>query len=331
MTEDPWRSLTTPREAGMLTARRVSESSQWNFFWALDSEGAALLLLRYAAGAAPRERCPKLRGVDVMLLSDSDASGPALVLRLRDPSLRDLFAKLCDDILTSTRSATTEIEAAATALARTWRWHYLLRGSGDGLLSLEEQKGLIGELLVLEGYFLETVPASAAVLAWRGPLGESRDFLMQHLAVESKAVSSSPASLVRISSEYQLDDIPFGAAFLHISNVEPVRDEAEEGVTVSDVVNRVRERVHAEDVGACSRFDALLLAAGYRMQDDYSGTRWSASLRAIYSVHGNFPRVQSTSLRSGLADVQYSLAVSACAEFIVSADVLVAAIRQDDQ
>ena len=72
---------------------------------------------------------------------------------------------------------------------RTWRWHHLLRGGGSTLCyRLEEQKGLLGELLVLERPFCcLTSGASTAVAAWRGPLGSPKDFEIGRVAIEVKA------------------------------------------------------------------------------------------------------------------------------------------------
>ena len=78
----------------------------------------------------------------------------------------------------------------AEFLARTWRWHRLLQGSRDGRLGDEEQKGLIGELVVLERRLLRLLPvlrALDAVRSWTGPLDTPRDFEISRIHVEAKA------------------------------------------------------------------------------------------------------------------------------------------------
>ena len=75
----------------------------------------------------------------------------------------------------------------SAALSRTWRWHHLLRGGRGTLLSPEEQKGLLGELFVLERLLLPRMDASSAVTAWRGPLGAPKDFEAARVAIEAKA------------------------------------------------------------------------------------------------------------------------------------------------
>ena len=46
---------------------------------------------------------------------------------------------------------------------------------------------MIGELLVLESVLLPHMEASAAVTAWRGPLGSPKDFEIGRVAIEVKA------------------------------------------------------------------------------------------------------------------------------------------------
>ena len=90
---------------------------------------------------------------------------------LLDSTQRDIFQTLCEDIISAAaRRPKSEAGAVSAALSRTWRWHHLLRGGRGTLLSPEEQKGLLGELFVLERLLLPRMDASSAVTAWRGPL-----------------------------------------------------------------------------------------------------------------------------------------------------------------
>jgi len=116
--------------------------------------------------------------------------------------------------------------------------------------------------------------------------------------------------------------------FLHLSNVEPPKEDGNGGDTLTEIVDRVRIRVLDGDRSALSQLDALLLAAGYRPQDDYSSTRWIAGVRGIYRISEAFPRVVPTMLRSGISNVQYSLNIAECSPFLVSADELCFVIRK---
>jgi hypothetical protein len=135
--------------------------------------------------------------------------------------LRDIFFQLCIDIMGSAARAESEAEALSTTVARTWRWHHLLRGGSSGLLSPEQQKGLIGELLVLEKDLLPVLSPAEAIAGWRGPLGAAKDFLIGKVAIESKALGRSTSPAVLVNSEFQLDETVVKRLFLHISVLDP--------------------------------------------------------------------------------------------------------------
>lgn len=327
ISDDPWTALASPRHTTAVTARRVDAVIKWDFYWALDAERRCMLLLSHSAAASPVGRLPRLRGVEVSLEVVAAAGKPCLVLKLLEPALRDIFYRLCIDILGSASETVSEAEAVATALARTWRWHHLLRGGISGLLSPEEQKGLIGELLVFERYLLAACPGSQALAAWRGPLGGAKDFVCGRTAVESKARSTSGAASVPISSEYQLDASGLDSLFLHLCVLDAEGPETGGGMTLTDVVRRIRERLTESEASLATRYDALLAAAGYRYEDDYSEMRWVGGERSVYRVRAEFPRITPGSVPAGVAQVEYMLSLTECGEFLVAPSALANALR----
>jgi hypothetical protein len=326
LADHPWRSLGIPKNPTEISARRMSEAIRWDFYWARDHEGRSLLVLRHDPAASPHDRLPRLKGVEVFLQPDAASGRQNLALRLLDPTLRDLFERLCVDIVDSTAMCASEIEAVGIALARTWRWHHLLRGGAGGLLSSDEQIGLIGELLVLERYLLPATSAQAALGAWRGPLGEAKDFVLGATAIESKAYGASKATSVHVSSEFQLDDTNTPSLFLHLSVFDSAEKE-DDGFTLTDIALRVRNRVRAEGRHAREVFDGLMAAAGFRYEDDYSHARWQGGERAIFRVHDNFPRLTPANTPAGITNVRYVLSVAVCGAFIVDPAALQAALR----
>lgn len=329
MSDDPWSDLAVPEHGTSISARRVNETNRWDFYWGRDSDRRCLLVLRHNAASSPHDRLPRLKGVDIFVQPGDSKIRPSLVLRLLDSTLRDIFHRLCSDIIESASRAVYESQAVATTVARTWRWHHLLRGGGSGVLSIEEQQGLIGELLVMERYLLPALSCAAAVAAWRGPLGAPQDFIVGHTAVESKARGASVASEVFISSEYQLDDHAMESLFLHLCVFHAVSAEEPQGFTVADVVSRLRERIMSPDVRLADRYDALLTAAGFRFDDDYSQARWTGGERSIHLVNGAFPRLTPGKLPAGIARVRYELSLVHCSSFLVSPAVLEAAIAAE--
>lgn len=328
-TDDPWSNIAAPHTSSALSMRRTTEDGPWDFYWARDRESRCLLVLRGATASMPRARLPLLKGVEVFIQPATDDAKAALIIRLLDQTLRDIFFQLCTDIMISAEEAESEVDAVGRAVARTWRWHYLLRG-GRGMLSVSEQLGLIGELLIVERFLLPNVSASVAVDAWKGPLGDARDFACGTVFVESKARGRSTMPSVRINSEHQLTRPMTGTLFLAVTVFDHGNADEQEGDCVSEVARRVRVQVQAGDERAIERFDALLEAAGLSQQHDYSIWRWKEWEQSIFHVKETFPRIEPDQLPAGVSNTRYDLWVPACVQFAVPRTSLDAALRGEE-
>lgn len=323
---NPWSGIGRPADATHLAMRRALPDGRWDFYWAKDWDGHCALVLRAADVVLPQTRLPRLKGLDLTIQHGATGEKSSLVIRLLDGAQQDIFLRLCEDILQSGEQATSEQEAAARTVTRTWRWHHLLRG-GRGQLSAEEQIGLIGELTLLESVFLPKCGAARAVDAWRGPLDEVQDFVLGTLRVEAKARGPRTAYDVRISSEHQLLEPDGGTLFLSVGVFEPA-DAESDGETVTEVALRVRQYIASIDSGALPRYDALLTAAGLDLGDDYSAWQWRQKDRSIFAVREGFPRITPEDLPAGVTGVRYGLSLPGCGEFLVPESALGAAIDE---
>ena len=315
MGRDPWEEIAPPSIADSVAARRVDAKLPWNFYWARGVDGGVLLTLRHATDSAPTAQLPRLRDIEVTLSRPDESDTQILAFKLLDSNQRDIFQTLCQDIISAAAQAQSEAEAVSVALSRTWRWHHLLRGGRGSLLSPEEQKGLLGELFVLERLLLPRMDASSAVTAWRGPLGAPKDFEIARVAIESKTRRGGATPSVSITSESQLDESGVDVLFLHVVELDEAPMDGNRGVTLHDVAERIRGWIHSVAPGSTGIFETRLSAAGYRMEDDYSDHRWLEGATRIYWVSGEFPRVTSAEVRSGVSNVRYSVSLSDCEPF----------------
>lgn len=318
---DPWKDLTPPSAASAINARRVDENNPWGFFWARAMDGKCLLVLQHGAGSSPSKKPPSLKGVEVAVTDGDDRHSPMLVFRLLDSRQRDIFLQLCIDIVTAGAGARAESVAVELAVARTWRWHHLLRGGTGGRLSEDEQKGLIGELLVLEQHLLPCLSPADSLAAWRGPLGAPKDFEVGRIGIEAKARRGAATPHVLITSEHQLDGQGCDLLFLHVVDLSHAPEGAAQAFTLSDAARRVRDRM-ALDNAATDRYEALLTAAGFRWEDDYSEFRWVEGPSRVYGITDGFPRVTASEIAAGVSNVRYSLSLVECERFVVQAGVL---------
>jgi Putative PD-(D/E)XK family member, (DUF4420) len=306
LSDSPWRDL---KEDG-IDSRRVDHVGKWSFFWAImpGQDPALALVLNTPPAAAPG--LPKLRSLETGFAFLS--GGPTFYLRLKDHAQVELFETLCRDVISFTALATTETEALTRAIARMYRWHYLLRGGRGGGLSEEEQKGLIGELAVLE-WLSELTGPRAAITAWTGPTGSPKDFELQGHCIEVKARRAAAQPYVRISNEFQLADVEGHRLWLSVLAVDKVTKPF--GNSLDVLVDRTASRFRGE-VDTELLWEAAISASGYRVEDDYSEVRWVDSDPAWHEVRDGFPRIDLP-LRTGVGNLKYSIALAACAPFKV--------------
>ena len=322
---DPWKDLTPPSAASAINARRVDENNPWGFFWARAMDGKCLLVLQHKVESSPTKKLPSLKGVEVAVTDGDSQHSLMLVFRLLDSRQRDIFHQLCIDIVAAGASARTELEAVDLAVARTWRWHHLLRGGSGGQLSEDEQKGLIGELLVLERHLLPCLTPADSLAAWRGPLGAPKDFEVGRIGIEAKARRGAATPHVLITSEHQLDGGGCDLLFLHVVDLSHAPEGAAQAFTVSDAARRVCDRMSL-DSAATDRYESLLAAAGFRWEDDYSDFKWVEGPSRIYGVTDGFPRVTAMEIATGVSNVRYSVSLVECERFIVEARTMGKAI-----
>jgi hypothetical protein len=318
MNEDPWSSISKPDAALLLAMRRVSPQNRWDFFWGRDQAGKCLLVLTHDAGSTPAGKLPRPRGLSVEM-SDPAEGRRAMLLKLIDGSQRDIFHNLAIDIISAAEAFASEPEAVSVAVARTWRWHHLLKGGGSGKLSEEEQKGLIGELLVIKRHLLPIMAPLAAISAWRGPLGSPKDFEIGRLAIEAKARRGSATPFVRISSEHQLDTSGCDRLFLHVVELDRLLDDAGSAKTLSitSLTADIRSIIDATDRSAIEMFEACLASAGVTQTTDYEDDLWVEGRTRMFDVSGDFPRITPASAGPGVRGVQYEVDLTACEPFAV--------------
>ena len=322
MNENPWAEIGSPSLARSVEARRVDADSPWDFFWARGADGRVLLTLHLAAESAPTNRLPRLRDIEVSLWPPDESGTQILAFKLLNSNQQDIFQTLCRDIVSVAARADCEAEAVSVALLRTWRWQHLLRSGRGTLLSQEEQKGLLGELFVLERLLLPNIDAYSAVTAWRGPLGSPKDFEVARVAIESKARRGGATPFISITSESQLDESGVDLLFLHVVELDEAPEDASCAVTVHEVAERIRTNLFLLNPSACCEYELRLSAAGYREEDDYSDYHWLEGQSRIYLVSDDFPRIASGEIRSGVSNVRYSVSLDACEPFASSANDL---------
>jgi hypothetical protein len=308
MSEDPWAGLAN----GGIDARRVSPDSRHDFFWILASNDEPGLLLRLQEGTPEVRPLARMRNLD--LAYREIAGRRSLVLLLKDNEQRELFAELCRDIVRAGEAATENGDALNRSIRRTMRWHHLLRGGRSDQLSLEEQRGLLGELDFLDR-LIGLLGHRAAIEAWKGPSGSSKDFELGDCLIEVKARRGAARPHVQISSEDQLIDVEGCRLFLIVTPIDAVVKPA--GKTLTDYISDLDRQFSMEDAESYMLWEQALAETGFDFAHDYSERRWMVGRSLELEVTDGFPRITGP-LPNGVSGVRYCISLDACTPFAIA-------------
>jgi len=303
--EDPWAGLM----AGGVDARRVDPSGRHDYFWVRSAKGEPGLLLRLQPDTEQIRPLANMKNIDLAYreIGNSDT----LLLLLRDSEQQSLFANLCYDIIDAGEAALSNQEALQRSLRRMLRWHHLLRGGRQNVLSLEEQRGLLGELQFLARLVARIGPR-ASIEAWRGPMGSAKDFELDGSLVEVKARRGAAKPFVQISSEDQLTEVTDCKLYLVVSAIDAAVKPG--GQNLTDHVRAIDRIFEEADSVSYSLWEDALSATGFDFSDDYSDRHWVLGKWVDYEVRDDFPRI-STPLLHGVSAVRYSISLDACSPF----------------
>ena len=262
-----------------------------------------------------------LRQLSVQLLSDTSFSDSSLLLvQLRNNENREVFATLCENLVTAALNVTEERTMVKMVVSKLCEWKSLFDKLSHGPLSKPQQEGLFGELYLLKHMLLQKigVAENEIVDTWHGMEEERavRDFQGGNWVVEVKTTATNRPQKVTINGERQLDDTLVENMFLFHCSVDVSNAS---GITLPDMVEVVRSLL-AHSFIARALFEEKLYHTGYQDKDieHYKDSHYLIRSDKFYKVADEFPRIRENELRPGVGEVHYSIVLAACEQFVVS-------------
>lgn len=317
---EAWESLgqETAHPAGIQRVRLDTEAAADLFacvFWPAGRPG--LLIEGDGAYRPAGDRIPTCRGVRTV---HEVVAGPPerTVLRiiLEDDRLLDIFAVLSADLIATAVSESTVAAALRRCIDRICLWQGLFERVPVEGLSEERQRGMIGELLILEALLMPRLDPLAAVLAWVGPDPAHQDFIHGATAIEVKTSLAKRHARIVIANEKQLDERPHRALVLAHLRFD---ESSALGISLPEMVARMRA-VLVADPAASRQFDDRLMLGGYLDVHAplYQPNHWRASSTRYFRVQGEFPRLTEANLPPGVGDIGYSIIADDLGPFEIS-------------
>lgn len=253
------------------------------------------------------DRVPRCRGVRVAFeehRSDDGSERTSLFIMLEEERLREIFAVLSADLVNAILAEPSVSAALRRCLDRLCMWQGLFdRISPEGL-SEERQRGLFGELAVLEAVFLRQIGALDGISAWVGSSSAHQDFLHGRLAIEVKTSLAKRPARIAISNEKQLDERQHDPLLL--ASVRLDESEAK-GMSLPCLVARIRGQLLEEESARRLFDDRLLLADYLEVHAPLYEARYQIGSMRWFRVEGEFPRLTDANLPAGVGDISYSI------------------------
>lgn len=233
-----------------------------------------------------------------------------ITFSLLDKGNLDIFIHFCKDIIEYSLKAKNPDQVADVICVRYKQWQKAFSKTEGKLLSYEQIKGLIGELLFLKMKMIPQYGVEKAIESWSGIESTDQDFVCDDIWFEVKTtVSGSP--VVKISSVEQLDVSSDG--YLIVVVLDKTSEADSSRVTLNSIVDLVVESLP-------SQYDQeklldRLLTFGYYFDEAYDRIGFKCNGMRKYRVDSGFPCLRSSLVPSSVQGIKYDLSLSAIESF----------------
>ena len=257
----------------------------------------------------------RFTGVEIQVLPTNE-----LIIILQENDLSDIFIMFVDDIVNSISSVSTTEDALLKISQRVSYWKRLFGKYTGGLLTPQEQRGLYGELLILELLLKKTKNYVKVLESWQAPTGTNQDFYFGTIAIEVKT-SKSNNPTIKIANEFQLDSVLFKNLFITFIRLTELQNGED---TLQKKINEIRKRLKACPL-LVEDFNLKLSHLGIStdLESEYNKTSYNIRNITYYKVRDDFPRIVSTMVDKAVSHVSYEISPNECSEFEVSSDTVI--------
>lgn len=309
-----WDLLSNESLENGFKALRITANCIPELFIALDSNNNSCLLL-----FAEEDVDLVFKGAEKDKLSLSlNLPSQVLVLKLKDANYIDLF----NDLILSLYNRVFRISDNKTSIQEFvntfYKWAEFFEEPDSSKLSIEQVKGIIGELNylkdILKSSNLENIDLQLE--SWIGPYDTSNDFVFDNKNVEIKAKDFS-SQTIKISSEFQLEIEPFKTLELVIVSMQT---DYINGVSLSDSISICIDLIRKR-YGNISIFLRALRQIGLspEVSKDYDNFKFRIINSKVYDcTGGDFPKLTTQNIPLGISNLKYSLNESTIEEFLIS-------------
>ena len=282
----------------------VGSDHPLQFFIGRDDTGRARVVIR----GSVKPQKPNLSGLVHIDRFEDQSSMWNLSLVLQDSKFEEVFLRLLDDMNARTSTAPNQAVATDRVTVVIDEWHRLLQARPKDVMSMEELRGLVGELWLVLNWFTRDRSLETALEGWLGPLGLPQDFWFEQDGHhEAKCIGPSTTSL-KISSAEQLDPSDLHLLVLTVAGTD---DSQRGAINLLTIVNRVHAALTENGVSDQPMRERLDHLGVVLTEPFYQDTWFVVSNVDCYFVDEWFPAIRASDLRNGIDRVKYHIDVTA--------------------
>ena len=248
------------------------------------------------------------RLIDVELNIRADGNY-ALSFNLLDDSLSDIFYQFISDIIEKTYYL-EDCSPIAFTIERWKRWIDMFKNSRNTLLSENEVRGLLGELIYLEKYMFNKYGINKSLESWIGSSLSHKDFEIEDTWYELKTIKEN-ALTVTISSIEQLDSNKQGE--LVLIKLEPSNEAINEPIKLNNYIKKIEGNF--SNNYQHSVFKEKLDERKYFYAPEYDKYVYSIKSIDHYRVTEEFPKLKYSDLPNSIARASYELYIKKIEDF----------------
>lgn len=289
--------------------KRLPGTSKVKVFCGINSTGC--LRISFMSSILP-PKISSTKGLKVSILQENE-NIYWTSFDLINTNAKPIFFALCEDLNKVIENNSDELIALKALRDRFFAWQNLFK-QDTSRLTEEKIIGLLGELFFLKNFLIPRLGAEAAINAWSGPEGASKDFSTESTWFEIKSVSLTN-NTVKINSLTQLSSPKEGN--LVILRYEIMSDQFDD--SESNIIKIFKEIMSClENDVVKSIFVSKLMMFGFDINSSSYTKKYRIDSMHFYKVDLNFPRLTEVDIKYPEIDkLEYTLLINSLDKYKV--------------
>ena len=308
-----WENILHFKNKKGYNALRISAECVPDLFIATNVDGYRCLLL-----FLPPNIEVKIKGIDKEKLSLAYLQNKnVIVIKLNDVDFLDLFNDLILSLYVKIKDINDAKKSSKELIYSFYKWADFFEDKLNTKLSIEEIKGLFGELFILNELLEDSssVEVNSILNAWKGPYDTTNDFVFDTKNIEVKTKEESKY-FVKISSEYQLEkEFDKGLDLLIVS----VKIDLINGESLHNLLTKIVKYLRINSGDASILYKALN-QKGLTLESvkQYNNHKFIVVKTDLYDCNlDDFPKLSVSNIPEEIPGLRYKLRVNALSPFLI--------------